>query len=173
MITREQKKRILADVADKVSRGKSVVFLGFQGLGAEDTLELRRKFRAETVDLTVAKKTLIRKVLTDAKVQGVEDFVLEGPVAVAIGYEDEVVPARIAKEFGKTRESLQILGGVMNQELIDAEDMKRIAALPGKDQLRAQLVGTINAPVSGFVNVLAGNLRGLVTVLDAIAKEKA
>jgi large subunit ribosomal protein L10 len=64
------------------------------------------------------------------------------------------------------------MGGVMNSTVIGAEEMQQIASLPGKDQLRAQLVYTINAPVSGFVNVLAGVERGLLNVLNAIKEEK-
>jgi large subunit ribosomal protein L10 len=172
MITREKKQIILQDITDKFSKAKTVVFIGFQGLTAKDNLALRRKFREEGIDLRVAKKTLIQKGLASVNVKGAEELSLDGSVAVAVGYDDEVAPARIAKEFGKTNDKISILGGVMNFELVGAENMKQIASLPGKDQLRGQLVGTINAPVSGFVNVLAGNLRGLVNVLEAISKEK-
>lgn len=172
MITKEKKKAILQDLSDRFSRSKSVVFLGFQGLTAKDDLALRRKLRAEGVDYAVAKKTLIKKGMESANVKGTEGFAPEGPVAVVIGYEDEIAPARIAKEFGKTNDKVKILGGVMNSELIGEEAMKQLASLPGKDQLRAQLIGTINAPVSGFVNVLAGVERNLLNVLNAIAKEK-
>jgi large subunit ribosomal protein L10 len=172
MITREKKKAVLQDLSDRFAKSKSMVFIGFQGLTVKDNLILRRKFRAEGIDYTVAKKTLIKKGLESAKVEGTDNFSPEGPIAVAVGYEDEVAPARIAKEFGKTNDKVKILGGVMNFEVIDAESMKQIASLPGKDQLRAQLVYTINAPVSGFVNVLAGNVRSLMNVLNAIAEEK-
>lgn len=172
MITKEKKKAILQDLSDKFSKSKSMVFIGFQGLTVKDTMVLRRKLRAEGIDYTVAKKTLIKKGLESVETKGTENFSPEGPVAVAFGYEDEIAPARIAKEFGQTNDKVQILGGVMNSELMDAESMKQIASLPGKDQLRAQLIGTINAPVSGFVNVLAGNVRSLMNVLNAIAEEK-
>lgn len=172
MITKEKKKVILQDLIDRFSKAKSMVFVGFQGLSVKDTTNLRRKFRAEGVDYTVAKKTLIKKGLESVKVEGTENFSPEGPVAIIVGYDDEVAPARIAKEFGKANDKVKILGGVMNSEVIDAESMKQIASLPSKDQLRAQLIGTINAPVSGFVNVLAGNIRNLVNVLNAIADEK-
>jgi large subunit ribosomal protein L10 len=172
MITREKKQVILQDITDKFSKAKTVVFIGFQGLTAKDNLALRRKFREEGIDLRVAKKTLIQKGLASVNVKGAEELSLDGSVAVAVGYDDEVAPARVAKEFSKTNDKISILGGVMNFELVGAENMKQIASLPGKDQLRGQLVGTINAPISGFVNVLAGNLRGLVNVLEAISKEK-
>jgi large subunit ribosomal protein L10 len=172
MITKEKKKAVLLDLTDRFAKSKSMVFIGFQGLTVKDNMKLRRIFRDEGIEYTVAKKTLIKKGLESVKVEGTENFSPEGPVAVAVGYEDEIAPARIAKEFGKTNDKVQILGGVMNFEIVGAEAMKQIASLPGKDQLRARLIGTINAPVSGFVNVLAGNVRNLLNVLNAIADEK-
>lgn len=172
MITKEKKKAILQNLTDRFSKSKSLVFLGFQGMKVKDNMALRRKLRAEGIEYTVAKKTLIKKGMEGVKIEGIDKFSPEGPIAVAIGYEDEIAPARIAKEFGRTNDKLQILGGVMNLEVMDAESMKQIASLPGKDQLRAQLIGTINAPVSGFVNVLAGNVRSLMNVLNAVAEKK-
>lgn len=172
MITKEKKKAILQDLTDRFSKSKSLVFLGFQGLTVKDNQALRRKMRGEGIDYVVAKKTLIKKGMEGVEIKGTENFAPEGPIAVVIGYEDEIAPARIAKEFGKGNDKVQILGGVMNSELIDSESMKQIASLPGKDQLRAQLIGTINAPVSGFVNVLAGVERSLLYVLNAVAEKK-
>lgn len=172
MITKEKKQVILQDLTERFSKSKSLVFLGFQGLTVKDNMALRRKLSAEGVDYRVAKKTLIKKGMESVEIQGTEKFAPEGAIAVIIGYDDEIAPARIAKEFGKTNDKVQILGGVMNSEVIDAESMKQIASLPSKEQLRAQLVYTINAPVSGFVNVLAGNVRSLMNVLNAIAEEK-
>ena len=172
MITKEKKKVVLQDLTDRFAKSKSMVFIGFQGLGVKDNQKLRRQFRAEGIEYTVAKKTLIKKGLEGNKIGGTENFAPEGPIAVAVGYDDEIAPARIAKAFGKTNDKVLILGGVMNSEFIGAEAMKQIASLPGKDQLRAQLLATMQAPVTGFVNVLAGNMRGLMNVLNAVAEKK-
>ncbi len=172
MITKEQKKEIIKNLSDKFSKSKAVVFLGFQGLSAKENIELRRKLRSENVDYKVAKKTLIKKGLEDAKVLGDNELDLEGSVAVAVGYDDEVAPARLSNEYSKTNKNLKLLGGFIETKYMDAKEIKALALLPGKDQLRAQLVGTINAPVSGFVNVLAGNMRGLVNVLKAVGEKK-
>lgn len=170
--TREQKNQVVKNLSEKFEKAKSIVFLGFQGLTVKDDMELRRKLRAENVDYKVAKKTLIKRGLKDMKAEKVDELTLEGPVSVAIGYEDEIVPARIAKEFSKVSDKLKIMGGYMGIKFMTASEMKVLAGLPGKDQLRAQLIGTINAPVAGFVNVLAGNMKGLVTVLKAYADKK-
>lgn len=171
-ITRQQKEEIIKSLSEKFSKAKSIVFLGFQGLTVKEDKELRSKLRSENIDYKVARKTLIRRSLKEIKVEGVDDISLEGPVGAAIGYEDEIAPARLANEFAKTNKKLQLLGGFISNKYANAKEIKALALLPGKDQLRAQLVGTINAPISGFVNVLAGNIRGLVTVLKAIGDGK-
>ncbi len=171
-ITRQQKEEIIKSLSDKFSKAKSIVFLGFQGLTVKEDKELRNKLRSENIDYKVARKTLIRRSLREIKIEGVDDISLEGPVGAAIGYEDEIAPARLANEFAKTNKKLQLLGGYISNKYANAKEIKALALLPGKDQLRAQLVGTINAPISGFVNVLAGNIRGLVTVLKAIGDGK-
>jgi large subunit ribosomal protein L10 len=171
MITKEKKREIVKNLSDKFSKSKSIVFLGFQGLTVGENIELRRKLRSEGVDYKVARKTLIKRGLQEAKISDDRDLDLEGPVAVAVGYDDEVAPARLSNEYSKTNKSLKLLGGFIATKYIDAKEIKALALLPGKDQLRAQLVGTINAPVSGFVNVLAGNMRGLVNVLKAIEEK--
>ena len=172
MITKDQKRKIIENLSDKFSKSKAIVFLGFQGLSVKENIELRRKLRDENIDYKVAKKTLIKKGLEDAKVLGDNELDLEGPVAVAVGYDDEVAPARLSNEYAKSNKKLKLLGGFIATKYMDAKEIKALALLPGKDQLRAQLVRTINAPVSGFVNVLAGNIRGLVNVLKAIEEKK-
>ncbi|MCK4919138.1 MAG: 50S ribosomal protein L10, partial [Candidatus Pacebacteria bacterium] len=113
-----------------------------------------------------------RRSLKEVNIEGVDDIKLEGPIGTAIGYDDEIAPARIANEFAKTNKKLILSGGYISNKYLDAKEIKALAVLPGKDQLRAQLVGTIKAPVSGFVNVLSGNLRGLVNVVKAISDDK-
>ena len=68
---------------------------------------------------------------------------------------------------------MKLLGGVLGQQVMNAAEVKALAKIPSKEQLLGQLVGTLNAPISGFVNVLAGNLRGLVNVLNAVKEQKA
>jgi len=171
-ITRQQKEKTIKNLSEKFSKSKSIVFLGFQGLTVKEDTDLRSKLRAENIDYKVARKTLIRRSLKEVNIEGVDDIKLEGPIGAAIGYDDEIAPARIANEFAKTNKKLILSGGYISNKYLDSDEIKALALLPGKDQLRAQLVGTINAPVSGFVNVLSGNLRGLVNVVKAIGDNK-
>src|SRR5680860_37679 len=171
-ITRQQKEKTVKNLTGKFSKSKSIVFLGFQGLTVKEDTDLRSKLRAENIDYKVARKTLIKRSLKEINIEGVDDIKLEGPIGAAIGYDDEIAPARIAHEFAKTNKKLILSGGYISQKYLNADQIKALAILPGKDQLRAQSIGTMNAPVSGFVNVINGNLRGLVTVIKAISEKK-
>lgn len=151
---------------------KSVVFANFQGLKVKETEELRNKCRAENVYFVATKKTLLAKALTDAGLSvDVKNF--DGGVAAIFGLKDEVAPAQLAAEFAKTHDVVKLFGGILEGNFIDSAKVNALAKLPTKHQLLGQLVGTLNAPVSGFVNVLAGNLRGLVGVLNNIKEAKA
>lgn len=171
MQTREQKKNIVKDLADKFKKAKAVVFSDFKGLAVKDMTSLRRELRQEGISFDVVKKTLINVALKDA---GIEADVkkLEGQIAVAVSGKDEVAAAKIIAKASKVNENLKIAGGFLGTKELSVEEIKALAKLPSKEELLGKLVGTLNAPVSGFVNVLAGNLRGLVTALKAISEKK-
>jgi large subunit ribosomal protein L10 len=132
---------------------------------------LRREARENNVAVTVAKNRLVKLALASHdEYKDAETGVLTGQLALAIG-DDEVAPAQALANFGKTHPALEIVGGLTREgKVLTADEVKALASLPSKDVLRGQVVGTIAAPLSGFVSVLNGNLRGLVNVLDARAK---
>jgi large subunit ribosomal protein L10 len=170
--TREQKEQMVKELADKFGQMKSAVFTSISGFTVEDANSLRAKGREQGIELAVTKKTLLMHAL---KAHGVEANIdqFDGSILTTIGYEDEVAPAKLIAEFAKEREGITMVGGVLEGALVDGESITRLSKLPSKQELLAQVVGSLNAPVSGFVNVLAGNLRGLVTVLGAIKDQKA
>lgn len=170
--TREQKELQVQSLADQLKTAKSAVFANFQGLTVQETEELRGKCREQGVAVLATKKTLLKRALTDMNLD-VDTKQFEGGVATFFGTNDEVAPAQIVAKFAKDHEIVSIFGGVLEGNFIDEAKVKQLSALPSKEQLLAKLVGTINAPVSGFVNVLAGNVRGLVTVLNAIKDSKS
>ena len=171
--TKVQKGEILRDLVEKISKSKSIVFTKFSGLEVKENEELRKELRKEGGEYYVAKKTLLNIALKENKIEDVDINGLDGQVSTVFGYEDEVTPAKIVDKFKKGREEkIVFLGGVLENKFIGAESVQSLASLPSKQELYAKLVGTMNAPISGFVNVLAGNLRGLVTVLKAIGEKK-
>jgi len=91
---------------------------------------------------------------------------------LAISKEDAVAPAKIAVEFAKKNEALKIKTGLLDNKLMSKEEIKALAALPSKEVLLAKMLGSLNAPISGLVNVLQGTIRNAVYVLEAVRKQK-
>lgn len=171
MITKQQKKDIVKDLSDKAKSAKSIIFVDYKGLKVKDVTELKKQLREAGVDYVVSRKTLVDIALKDA---GIETSVkgMEGQIAISFSKEDEVAAAKIIEKFAKTNENLKMLGGVLGVQVMSQEEVKALAKIPSKEELLAKLVGSLKSPVSGFVNVLGGNLRGLVQVLNAIKETK-
>lgn len=169
--SRQQKQEAVAVLTDSLKQSKGVVFANFQGLKVKESEELRSICRKQKVTYVASKKTLMKRVLTEAGLD-IDTKAFSGGVAAVFGFEDEVAPAQIVADFAKKHEVVAIFGGILEGKYIDAAKVTALSKLPSKQQLLGQLVGTLNAPISGFVNVLAGNMRGLVTVLGAIKDKK-
>lgn len=171
--SKEQKKDILKDLNDKIKKSKSVVFATFDGLGVKENEELRQNLKNENGEYYVSKKTLLDLAFKNEKIADLDIKSFPGKVATIFAYEDQVSPVKAVFNFKKTNEGkIAFVGGILDGRFIDKEEVDNLATLPSREELYAKLVGSINAPVSGFVHVLAGNLRGLVTALQAIADKK-
>lgn len=168
--TRQQKERDLAELTEKIKSAKSVVLTEYRGTTVKDIDKFRKSLAKEQVFSKVYKVTLIKKAFEDNGINA-DSLDYKTPVILSISNEEETTPARVIKGLTKDLKTIAILSGVVDNALIGKSQVLSLADLPSKLELRAQLVGTINAPVSGFVNVLAANIRGLVTVLSAIAQK--
>jgi large subunit ribosomal protein L10 len=97
-----------------------------------------------------------------------------GPMALAMGFEDEVAPARVIFQYAKKHDALEIVGAITGDgQVLDAAQVKALANLPTREQLIAQVVGTIAAPLSGFVGVMSGNVRSIINLLNALQEKQA
>lgn len=170
--SKSQKEQIIKDLQDKLHKSKSMVFANFDGLKVADATELKRECRKEGMEYLVAKKTLFQRALKDSGLENVGPENLSGSLAVIMGYEDEVAPAKTVSKFAKTHEALKIIGGVLENKFVDVTVVSNLSKLPSKQELIARVVGSVRAPLSGLVNVLQGNLRGLVYVLNAVREKK-
>ena len=169
--TRAQKAEIVDELAQKIGKMKSVVFTRISGYTMDDANSLRQKGREVGVEVMIAKKTLLNRALQSNGFTIAPDD-LEGSILTTIGFDDEVAAAKLIAEFAKDRETIQIVGGILEGKFVGSDAIKQLATLPSREQLLAMLVRSLNAPISGFVNVLAGNLRSLVYVLNAIKATK-
>ncbi len=163
-LTKEQKKNIVEKLKQSIAQQKAVVFVAIDGLKTTELFDLRKELKQDNCLLTVAKKTLLSIAFKQSKME-FDAKELKGELALVFGFGDEIMPARIAYQFSKKNKNLKILGGFFENEIKTAEEMIILAKIPSKEELLAKIIGSIKAPISGFANVLQGNIKGLITVL--------
>jgi len=169
MLTRIQKQKIIEDLKEKIAKQKAMIFVDFTGLKVKDLSNLRKKLKRVGDEIKIAKKTLLGIALKNAGIK-IETKKLKGEIALIFGYKDEISPAKIVYQFSQERPNLKILGGIIENKFTEAEQVITLAQLPTKEELLAKLVSSISAPISNFVNVLQGNIKGLIYALSAIKK---
>jgi large subunit ribosomal protein L10 len=170
--TINQKREIVDGISKKMKAAKAMVFADYRGLTVEQDTELRNALRKAGVEYRVVKNTLTRFAANENGLEGLDSY-LSGPTAMALSDSDPVAPAKVLNEYAKKYEKLELKVGVVEGKIIDVNGIKALADLPPREVLIAKVLGGFNAPISGFVNVLNGNLRGLVVALKAIADQKA
>lgn len=168
----EEKKPIVAEIKQKFDDAALVVFTDYRGLNVQDMTELRNKLRAPGVEFKVLKNTMLGFALDEVGHGDLREQIV-GPNAVVFSNEDPVGPAKALYDFGKTHKNFAIKVGILEGQSIAAERIKDLAELPSREQLLAQVVGTMQAPISSFVYVLNANLTGLVRALDQVREQKA
>jgi large subunit ribosomal protein L10 len=169
--TKAQKAEQLKEIKAQLDGAKAILLVDFNGLTVSQDTDLRRKMRAAGVVYTVHKNTLIGIAAKECGIEGLDQF-LSHNTALAISKDDVVAPAKIAVEFAKKNEALKIKAGLLNNKLMSQDEIKALAALPSKEVLLAKMLSSMNAPISGLVNVLQGTIRNAVYVLEAIRKQK-
>lgn len=173
MQTRQQKEQLVQEVVDQIKSSKALVFTDYKGVNVSDLTSVRGELRKSGSSFKVLKKTLLDIALREAGVKA-ESKPMTGQIGVAFSA-DEVAAAKVIADFLKANKesSLNIQGGALEGEGLTPEQVVALSKLPSKEELYGKLVGTLAAPMSGFVRALSGNLSGLVGVLKAIEKQKA
>ena len=167
----EAKQAIVQEIADKMKNAQGTVVVDYRGLNVEEVTELRKKARENNIDYKVYKNSMMRFAAKEAGVEGLLD-VLVGPTAIAFCEDDPVAPAKLINDFAGEHKALEIKAGVVEGKVLDVAGVKELAELPPREVLVAKVLGGLNAPISGFANVLNANLKGLVVALNAIAEKK-
>lgn len=165
-----EKERVVEELKERIESNEIAILTQYQGINVEQVTELRTKLRNENIYFKVYKNTLAKRVLDELDLSEASQY-MDGPIAWAFST-DPVAPAKILKDFGKEVECVQMSGGILGGAIVSKEELERLASLPSIDQLRAQVVGTIAAPLRNFVSVLNALPRNLVNVLDQIRKQK-
>ena len=176
MAVTEAKKAIVADLKERLTGAKAAVFTSYSGLTVAQDTELRRKLREAGVSYQVVKNTMTRIAAKEAGLDGLDD-IFNGTTALAIAGDDVVAPAKVICDFIKENKldeagKLSVKAGILDGRVIDIEEVKALASLPSREVLIAKILGSMQAPISGTVNVLQGVIRNAVYVLEAIRQQK-
>lgn len=163
---KEKKAQIVSNLADDLSRSTIIIATNYQGLPAKQMADLRNALTKAGIAYHVVKNSLVYRAADQASRPHLKDIV-EGPVALAFGYDDEVTTARTLHQYIKsTGLSLQIKGGLLEDRILLPEELASLASLPSREILVSRLIGQLQAPVVTLHNILSSPLRGVLTVLQ-------
>jgi len=171
-LNRNTKQEVVAELNGKMAQATATFVADYRGLTVDEVNDLRGKLRDAGVDYQVVKNTLLKLAIKDTGNACIEEF-LAGPTAIAIAGEDPVAPAKVLSDFAKSNDKFELKGGSLDGKVLDLAGIKALSDLPSREVLLAKMLGSINAPVSNFVGVLAAVPRSLVQVLAAIQDKKA
>ena len=169
---KQSKQDLVAELAEQLKGTKAAFLADYRGLNVEKSTELRRKLRAAGAEYRVIKNTLLR-LAAQGTPAACLDPELKGPTAVTLVTSDPVAPAKALVEFAKANQAFELKAAMLDGKLLQVADVKALAELPSREVLLGRLLGTLNAPTSNFVGVLAAVPRSMVQVLSAIKDQKA
>ena len=164
---RAQKSEAIETLKGVFDEAGAVVVTHYMGLTVAEMTDLRGRLRKEGAQLKVVKNTLVQKALGGSHGEA-GDALFKGPVAIAYG-KDPVSAAKVTADYAKGNDKFVVVGAVMGQAVLDAKGVGALATLPSLDQLRAQLIGLINAPATRLAGVVHAPGAGLARVINAYA----
>ncbi len=155
-LTKEKKQKSIKDLKEIISNQKSIIFADFSKVNSKDLFSLRKKLKEAGCLLKIGKKTLIRIAFGQSNISFWNKIKssVHGQLALVLGIEDELSPARISNEFSRTNVNFKILGGIFEKRFIDRDRVLVLAAIPTRNELLSRLVGSLSSPITSFVRVL-------------------
>lgn len=166
-----EKKNIVDQLHDNLSRSTTVILSDYKGLDVSTINDLRRKLRESDVEFKVVKNTLLGIASQDTDVFLIKDY-FKGPNAIALSFDDPVAPAKILSEFAEKHDKLEIKVGVMNGKVLDLSAIKALSSLPSREVLLTQVLSAMNGLPTAFVRALNNVPGRLLNVLQAIKDKK-
>ena len=151
-MNKEQKKNYIEDISKKFENSEAVMVAHYQGLTMSQLDDLRSKMREHGIQFKITKNRITKLALEKTKCKDLSDL-FTGPTAVAFG-KDAIISARILSKFSKDNKNLKLLGGFMDDEVLDQEGVQNVANLPTLNEARAKIVGILATPASKFVSIL-------------------
>ena len=165
----------VAELKDCFSKAKAAFFADYKGLTVEQVNDLRKRLRAQNVSVKVVKNNLARLAVREAKLGDESEKLLDGvagPTMVAFAYGDPAAAAKVVQKFVEENEAFTLKDSLLSTQRLSAKQVEELSKLPSREVLLAKMLGSLNAPVTNFVGVLAAVPRSLVQVLAAVEQKK-
>ena len=170
--TKAQKQEMVTALANRLRRSPTVYVTDFTGLDVAKLTQLRRRLRQAGTEFVVVKNTLALRALGDAQVRGLESH-LAGPTGLVLAGADPVAAAKVLADFVKEFEKPAVKVGLVDGKAVTPEQVKRLAGLPTRLELLAQLAGALQAPMAGCAGALYGLLQNMVGALEALRQQRS
>ena len=168
-MNKTEKSKLVSELTEKIKGAKALYYTDFTGLNVKRMTELRRRLRRAGVEYVVIKNTLALRAVNDSGLVGER---LRGPTGIVVAV-DPVAGAKVLTDFAKENDARPaVKGGMFDGQSIDADQIKRLATMPSREQLLAELAGGLNAPLASFVGALNGLLYTFVGALDALKTQR-
>ena len=172
-MNRDNKQELVTEMHERLARAKAVFLADFRGMDVGKATTLRNELRSASVEYKVFKNTLLDRASQGTDMECLSPY-LTGPTAIAISYDDPVSAAKVLSKFAKDPQGKFVLKvGVLSGKLLDVKQIQALAELPSREVLLAKMLGSMQAPATNFVGVLAALPGSLVRALDAIRAQKA
>ena len=171
-MNRDEKAAVIARIKSTVSDAPIAVVSDFKGMPVEEMTQLRVKIRAAGGELVIVKNTLARIAFTGTKHEAIKDMFREN-CGVAVGHEDPVALAKAVTDSAKTSKTLVVKHASLEGQVLNSRQLEDLAKLPGKQELLAMTLGTLNAVPTNFVSLFGNIIRGLLYALKAVEEKKA
>lgn len=166
-MNRTEKEQLVSELRDVFNTATTVVVTRQSGMSVVESSELRAKMRESGASYRVAKNRLVKIALQGTKFEGLADN-FTGPTAIAYS-EDAVAPAKVAVEFAKANDKIQVIGGGMDDKILSEAEIQALATMPTLDELRGKLVGVLQAPATKVAGVVQAPAAQLARLLNAYA----
>ncbi len=168
---REEKKQFVSDLHSRLEKAQGTFLVHYKGLKVSDINSLRNKLRDTGAEFQVVKNRLLKLASQGTETESIKDH-MEGPTAITLTYDDLIGPAKTLVDFAKDFKQLEIKSGQISGKQINAEAVKQLAQLPGREVLLSQVLAAMQAVPASFVRLLGGIMGQLLNVLKAIEQQK-
>jgi large subunit ribosomal protein L10 len=169
---RVDKEKTVSELKEKLVKSKSLFLTDFTGLKVSEMSQLRRSFRENKAEFRVAKNSLFRLAAKQAGVDEILSY-LDGPTGIIFGYDNPTILAKLLHDSIKKIEKPKIKMFLVEGKLYPGQEIKKLALIPPREVLLAQIIGNINSPIANLIGILDGIIREFVVTVDGIARAKA